>query len=64
MKRKVEQIKIRINRWVRRRTAWRAWRLDGGSLTDTLTGRVEEFGALLATLLGEGPGGPLPMEEG
>lgn len=45
------------------KAAWRAWRLDGGSLTDTLTGHVEEFGALLATLLGEGPGGPLPMEE-
>jgi len=45
------------------KAAWRAWRLDEGSLTDTLTGRVEEFGALLATLLGEVPGGSPPSEE-
>jgi len=41
------------------KAAWRAWRLDEGSLTDTLSGRVEEFGAFLAKLLGEVPGDPL-----
>lgn len=45
------------------KAAWRAWRLDGESLTDTLTGRVEEFGAFLATLLAERPASTPPTEE-
>ena len=51
---KVEESKVKA--------AWRAWRLDGESLTDTLTGRIEEFGAFLATLLAERPAVSPPMD--
>lgn len=59
---RVNSVKVDISK---AKAAWRAWRLDGESLTDTLTGRVEEFGAVLATLLGERAAGKtFPSEEG
>jgi hypothetical protein len=45
------------------RSTWRVWRVQGETLIDTVTGRSENLGMLVAAILGEGYAGLVPKDD-
>jgi hypothetical protein len=45
------------------RPTWRVWRVQGETVIDTVTGRCENLGTLVAAILGEGFAGLVPKDD-